>query len=804
MSDKIRASATFSTGGLLVLSLMFANFLNFGFNALLGRVLSFEEFGFVTLINTFSYLINIFLGALTTTINRHVAYLSTNQKDFQGKSALFVKSLRHTGLFVSFLATTIWIVLIWQLSYFFKVADPMNLFLFSPFILFGVTYAIERGFLQGTLQFKYASILILAESISKLLIAVVLMVLDLNHWIFVSIPLSIVVTFVIIIFLRGKTKNPIENVSTFKDMSFPKSYYFASLLTGFSTYAFLTFDVLLAKHFLDPVVAGQYALLSLVGKMVYFFGSLFNSFIVTFVGRSEGERKNSTGLFYKFFAGTAFLTLNSFILLGPLGFISVPFLLGDKANSIVPYLTNYTLAIALFTLTNTVIAYHLAKKHYIFPAFSILICIGMIVGIYYNHNNISSIATVVLMASFVSFLITTMAHLLFDQGKFVLKNVIDLIDLFQPISFYQPPVNDKKNILVFNWRDTRHSQAGGAEVYIHELAKRWVTQGHHVTLFCGNDGLNKRYEVVDGIRIIRRGGFFFVYIWAFLYYLKHFRRKFDVIIDCQNGIPFFTPLYVKESVYCVMHHVHQDVFSQYLSKPFAMIARYLEKDLMPSVYKNMKFISVSESTKAEMIELGISPKNIEIVHNGVDLDKLNPGKKTKEPTILYLGRLKAYKSIDILLEAFKKVYEQNKNVTLIIAGTGDEELKLKKKALELGINDKVNFKGRVSDKEKINLLQESWVLVNPSFKEGWGITTIEANACGTPVVASNVPGLRESVKDQETGILVEYGNSEKLASAIELLIDNQSTREEMITSAINWANNFDWNISAEKGLRLII
>ena len=369
--------------------------------------------------------------------------------------------------------------------------------------------------------------------------------------------------------------------------------------------------------------------------------------------------------------------------------------------------------------------------------------------------------------------------------------------------FYKKPFN--KKILIFNWRDTKHKFSGGAETYIQEMAKRWVEQGNFVTIFCGNDSLNLKREMIDSVEIIRRGGFYTVYFWAFLYYMLQFRGKYDVIIDCHNGIPFFTPFYGRTPIYCLMHHVHQDVFRHSLPKPLAWFAGFLEKDLMALAYKNIQFITVSASSKYDIEKLKLGGAGIEVIYPGVDLSVLTPNFEAKSfvPTILYFGRLKYYKSVDVLIKAFKKVKEKIPMAKLVIAGSGEEEIKLKSLVNKLELESSVEFKGRVSDKDKTRLLQEAWVLVNPSIMEGWGITTIEANACGTPVIASDVPGLRDSVRNRQTGYLVQQGNANEFYERIINIISNKEWREKMGLEGVIWAQNFDWNKTSEMFLSVI-
>lgn len=390
--------------------------------------------------------------------------------------------------------------------------------------------------------------------------------------------------------------------------------------------------------------------------------------------------------------------------------------------------------------------------------------------------------------------------------RFLIRAAADFIGMAAPLRTYDVSAKrDGKRILVFNWRDQRHENAGGAEVYVQELAKRWTKEGNHVTLFCGSDGGNApRHEEIDGINIIRRGGHYFVYIWAFLYYSIRFRGKFDLIVDCHNGIPFFTPLFTRLPVICVVHHIHQEVFKQHLPKPLAAFACFLEAKVMPRAYRYSQYVTVSESTKHEMEDLGmVSEKGIDIVYNGVDLDHLRPAKKAEKPLIVFLGRLQAYKSVDVLIHAFSDVVRRQPDAQLVIAGGGDAEHDLKQLVHELKLEHSVTFAGKVSEQEKLNLFQKAWLMVNPSMKEGWGITTIEANACATPVIGSDVPGLRDSIINGQTGELVPYGNASSLARHIETYLADEPRRITTESKAYKWAQKFRWDNSAHKLYRLI-
>jgi len=358
-------------------------------------------------------------------------------------------------------------------------------------------------------------------------------------------------------------------------------------------------------------------------------------------------------------------------------------------------------------------------------------------------------------------------------------------------------------ILIFNWRDITHPWAGGSEVYLHEMARRWVKRGHIVGWLCAGYNNVKKKEVIDGIHIIRRGGRYGVYLSTALYYLLKLRSKYDVVIDTENGIPFFTPLYVSVPKLLLIHHIHTEVFFKELKFPLSWVAYFLESKLMPLIYKKIICVTVSKSSKDQIKELKLGRNCITIIYNGVDSTKYIPGKKSLHPLIVYIGRLKGYKSIDVLIYAMRKIVKKVPGVELVIAGSGPKQKIWERLTKELKLDQKVKFYGYVTEREKIEIFQKAWVFVNPSFVEGWGVTSIEASACGTPVVASNVPGLRDSVLDGKTGFLFEYGNVDRLVGKLVEILKDEALRTKLGKNGLNWARNFTWDKSADEGLEVL-
>ena len=357
------------------------------------------------------------------------------------------------------------------------------------------------------------------------------------------------------------------------------------------------------------------------------------------------------------------------------------------------------------------------------------------------------------------------------------------------------------NILIFNWQDIRHPLSGGAEVHMHEIFSRVAARGHRVTLFCSSFPGAPHEETIDGIRIVREGGrYLFNFRVAFRYWSRFRKERFDVVIDDMNKIPFFTPLFVRRPLVVIVHHLFGKSIFQEAALPIAAYVFVLEKLAVRVVRRHLTpMFVVSESTKSEVMTHGISAETLRIVPNCVDHTRYRPlgGSRSSTPLVGYFGRLKKYKSVDHLLDAFRIVMDQHPDAQLVVIGDGDYRPALERRARDLGLSEAVRFTGYVDEEEKVRLLCDVWFLVNTSAKEGWGLTVIEANACGTPVIASDVPGLRDAVRDGETGILYPYGDVNVLAEKISLLLRDAGTREGLGREAHEWSRSFDWQAVAD-------
>ena len=791
-------NSTVTGGGAMIAASILGNFSNFLYNAYLGREVGLEEFGTVSLISSIFALSGIVTGAVGKTVTYKTAMLFGK---IQKPVKAFWSSVFGWAALLSAVATVVWVLLSPYLVDIFNTGNVLPFLLFTPAWTFALMAAVNRSFLSGNLKFWHIGFIATIEAASKLGIAIALVELGYSPLVYISIPASLVISFMLtgLFIFRTSSEVKVEE----KELVFPKQFFGTSVLTGLSVVAFLSFDVILAKHFLSPIQAGQYALLSLVGKMIFFVGGMFSQFITPIISHGEGANKNTLNTFYKILGASAFVSLGAYLALGVFGSYTVPLLFGSNTATIVGFLPLYGYAIFQYSISSNFINYHQVKGQYIFPVIGFLFALAQIVGIYLSPRTFNDFVLVVSGLAMLQLVVVVFLHIFYSAIETTWRNIVDLAGLFGTLNGNGIKPN-KLRILILNWRDTKHVWAGGAEVYIFEIAKRWKNNGHKVTLFCGNDGKSKRNEEIDGVKIVRRGGLYMVYFWAALYYILKFRGKYDVIVDCENAIPFFSPLYSRIQKVLLIHHVHQEVLRKHLRFPFSYLGMFFENKLMPLFYRGSKIVTVSESSKKDIIDMGWAKHDdITVVNPGVSVSSFKQLKKTLHPSFLYLGRLQHYKNIDIAIDAFAKIHQENNDARLTIAVFGESLKYLKNLSEKYGLQDAVDFAGYVSEKEKVMLLARSWAALQPSSFEGWGITVIEANASGTPVIASDTKGLTDSVIDGRTGILVPVRDVEKMAQAMRTVMMDKKYRKKLTINALKWSKNFSWKESAQKFLSIV-
>lgn len=357
-----------------------------------------------------------------------------------------------------------------------------------------------------------------------------------------------------------------------------------------------------------------------------------------------------------------------------------------------------------------------------------------------------------------------------------------------------------KRILVLNWRDVRHPQAGGAEQYMHRISARWAQAGAEVTWLTAAVPGRPAREVVDGVTMVRAGGALSIYPRVALKLRRQQLGRVDYLVDCQNGIPFFSPLFVEAGlpVVQVVHHVHQDQFATRFGPLMAAVGRFLEGPLSRAVYRGRPVVAVSPSTREGVRRRLRMRGPIHVVPNGIDETPPIRAPRDPDPTIAVVSRLVPHKRVDILLGQLVPVAAAVPRLRVDIVGDGPERARLQGLAAELGLGDVVTFHGFQPDSVRDTMLQRAWLTTSTSDAEGWGLSIMEAAAHGVPTAALDVPGVRDSVVPGRTGWLVpkvaDFGAA--LIGALDELADDVRAHE--LTAACQaWARSFGWDRSAE-------
>ena len=358
---------------------------------------------------------------------------------------------------------------------------------------------------------------------------------------------------------------------------------------------------------------------------------------------------------------------------------------------------------------------------------------------------------------------------------------------------------DKLKILIFNWRCWLNPEAGGAEFFTREVARRWAEQGHKVTLFSSEFHGCKMEEILDGIKVVRAGGQFGVYWNAKKYYKNRFSKEgYDVIVDEINTMPFFTPRFVNngERIVCLIHQLAREFWFYETPFPISLVGYYILENRWLKNYVNVPAVTVSDSSERDLKDLGFD--KIFIVHNGLNVEPVSDiPEKSERPSIVFVGRMKKIKRPGDVVEAFRIVNKKISGSELWIIGDGYLRGSLESKA-----DSGVRFFGHADDETRNDLVRRAWVIAVPSVREGWGQVVTDANALGTPAVGYNVPGLKDSIRDGFNGLLVEC-SPRALADGIMKVLSDEVLREDLSRNAIKWSRQFSWDRCAEQFLKIL-
>lgn len=351
-----------------------------------------------------------------------------------------------------------------------------------------------------------------------------------------------------------------------------------------------------------------------------------------------------------------------------------------------------------------------------------------------------------------------------------------------------------------NWQDRANPQSGGAELHLHQVFGRIARMGHSVHLLCSAWNGAAPREQLDGMEVHRVGSRYSYPLRARGYYDRVLRgNSYDVVVEDLNKVPLLTPRWGAARVVALVHHLFGA--TAFRESPFPLAAAtWLAERPLALVYRGVPFQAVSVSTANDLAARGVRREDIRVIFNGVDSQWLTPapGARSDTPLFAYVGRLKRYKRVDVLIQGFAQLTDPA--ARLEIAGSGNDRPRLERLVASLGLGDRVAFRGFVGEAEKRDLMRRAWATLLASPKEGWGISNLETAACGTPVLAADSPGIRESVIDGETGFLVPVADAAGFAAAMRGLVQSPDLVETLGANARRFAETLTWERSAGETL----
>lgn len=354
-----------------------------------------------------------------------------------------------------------------------------------------------------------------------------------------------------------------------------------------------------------------------------------------------------------------------------------------------------------------------------------------------------------------------------------------------------------KHLLAINFRDPAHPEAGGAELHLEQVLLDAVRRGWRVTWLATTFPGGAAEGEHKGMRVVRRGTW-----WNFNFVLPGvLAREFagarapDLIVEDINKVPCFTPWLTRVPVAVIVPHLFGNTVFREANLVVAAYVLLLEA-FIPFAYVRCRFLVISESTRDDLVARGIAREHVTVVHCGLDHERYRIDSavaKAARPTLAFVGRLRRYKGLDWVMRALPGALARVPGLRLEVIGDGPYAAALKAEAARRGLSDVVEFFGFLPGALKIARLQAAWALVQPSPKEGWGLTVVEASACGTAVVASDAPGLRDSVRRDETGLLVPFGDTAGLRDALVRVLSDTDLRERLARAGVEWAARFRWD-----------
>jgi glycosyltransferase involved in cell wall biosynthesis len=357
-----------------------------------------------------------------------------------------------------------------------------------------------------------------------------------------------------------------------------------------------------------------------------------------------------------------------------------------------------------------------------------------------------------------------------------------------------------QRIHVLAWRDLDDVEAGGSELHASRVAARWAEAGLDVTMRTSHAHGHPENSYRDGYRVIRRSGRYAVFPNAVISELLHQHGPRDAVVEIWNGVPFLTPLWFRGPRSVILHHVHRDMWDMVIEGRLATYGRVFESRIAPRFYRHTPVVTLSTSSRDELVSLlGLPAGNISVVPVGID-ERFSPigARKSERPLVLAVGRLMPPKRFDEVIRQCAEVRRDVPDLELVIAGEGYEKANLVALIESLDARDWVHLAGYVPDDDLVELYQRAWVVTSASTAEGWGMTMTEAAACGTPAVATDIAGHRDSVADDESGLLGATASA--MVDKLRAVLTDHELRLRLSEGALKHANAFTWDACAYNNL----
>ncbi len=359
-----------------------------------------------------------------------------------------------------------------------------------------------------------------------------------------------------------------------------------------------------------------------------------------------------------------------------------------------------------------------------------------------------------------------------------------------------------RRVHVLAWRDLDDPEAGGSELHAHEVLRRWAAAGLDVTLRTSSADGHPAVVSRDGYRVVRRFGRYSVFPAAGVE-LALGAGSPDGVVEIWNGMPFFSPLFGRRHPRLVfLHHVHAEMWRMVLPAALAMIGETLESKIAPRVYERTRVVTLSESSRDEIVEmLGLPAERVSVVHPGVDERFAAGGHRSPAPLLVAVGRLVPVKRFEVLVDTVMRLRPAHPGLQAVIVGEGYEREALEAEIERRGATGVVSLPGRLDDEALVDLYRRAWVLVSTSAREGWGMTITEAAACGTPAVASAIAGHADAIVDGTTGFLAT--DAGEMAGHLHRLLSDTVLRHRLSRAAAERARAMTWDQTAEKALQAL-